>query len=415
MAADRRKLRIAILGTRGVPHTYGGAEAWARELGPRLVERGHEVLVYCRRGLFKERPPYYKGVRLIYLPNIETKVLGTPSHTFLASLDVLFRKVDVVFVVTVANALFCIPPRLFGKHVAINVDGIEWKRDKWGPLGKRFFYWNAKTVGKICPDGVMTDAYEMHRIYLEQFHTPSVVVTAGASIVQSKNRDAVRQYGLEPFEYYLIASRMIPENNADLIVRAFEQTRSPKKLAIAGTANYKSEFFERLKQTRDPRVKFLGHVSDVEHMNELHCNAYAYLHGHSMGGTNPALLKALGCGNFILALATPFNAEVLLDKYGVLFEHDAADLTRKIEYFEANPNEAEQYRRRAPDRIRENFTWEHVTDRHEEFFLQLAAGENPALVHSTVQALPIARARAEAFYRTHSKRQQIKGPAMPNR
>jgi glycosyltransferase involved in cell wall biosynthesis len=311
-------------------------------------------------------------------------------------LDVLFRRVDVILVVTVANALHCIIPRLFGIQVAINVDGLDWKRDKWGPVGKRFFYWNARIVGKICPKGVYTDAYEMHRLYLEQFHTPSACVTAGASIQTSTDPQVVRQYGLEPFQYYLIASRLVPENNADSIVQAFERAHTNRLLAIAGRANYRSKFVERLKQTTDPRIRFLGHVDNPDHMKELHCNAYGYIHGHSLGGTNPALLEALGRGDCILALNTPFNSEAL-QGYGILFEHDVADLVAKIQYLEANPGIAEDYRRRAPDRIREAYSWEHITDQHEELFLQLAAGENPTLVHSSVVNNPIARARTEAF------------------
>lgn len=401
MSPTKRKLRIAICGVRGIPHTYGGSEAWSIQLAPRLVERGHEVIVYCRRSLFRERPEFYKGVRLIYLPSIETKVLGTPTHTFFVMLDVLFRRVDVLLVVNVANTLHCILPRLFGIHVAINVDGLDWKRDKWGPIGKRFFYWNARLVGKICPKGVYTDAYEMHRRYLEEFGTPSACLTPGASIETSTNPEIVRQYGLEPFQYYLIASRLVPENNADLIVKGFEQTRSQRLLAIAGNANYRSEFVDRLKQTKDPRVRFLGHVGNIEHVKELHCNAYAYLHGHSLGGTNPSLLKALGCGNCVLALNTPFNSEVLQD-CGVLFDQDPADLAARIEDLEQDQSAVQEYRLRAPERIREAFTWEHITDQHEELFLQLAAGENPTLIHSSVVNHPIARARTETFIAARS-------------
>jgi glycosyltransferase involved in cell wall biosynthesis len=396
LSPTNRKLRIAICGIRGIPHTYSGHEAWCLQLAPRLVERGHEVVVYCRRSLFRERPKFYKGVRLIYLPSIESKVLGQPTHTFFCMLDVVFRRVDVIVVANVANTVLCIIPRLLGKCVAINVDGLEWKRDKWGPIGKRFFYWSARIVGKICPKGVYTDAYEMHRIYLEEFRTPSACLTPGASIDTSINPEVVRQYGLEPLQYYLIASRLVPENNAHLIVRAFEETRSRRLLAIAGDANYRSDFVERLRQTKDPRVRFLGHVANVEHVKELHCNAYAYIHGHSMGGTNPALLKALGYGNCVLALNTPFNSEVLQD-YGVLFEQDPADLAAKIEYLENNPTVADEFRRRAPQRIRGAYSWEHITDQHEELFLQLASGQDPSLIHSSVTNHPEARERTEAF------------------
>jgi len=382
-STENTRLKIAILGSRGIPHTYSGYEAFVGEVGPRLAERGHEVTVYCRSGLFPERPKTYKGVRLIYLPNIETKTMSTLTHTALCMCDVMFRQVDVIFVVNIANGFHCVLPRLFGKNVAINVDGLDWKRAKWGAAGKKYFFWNAKYIGKICPKGVVTDAQEMRRIYLEEFGTPSVSIAYGANIEKSQNRDVVVAYGLQPGEYYLVASRLVPENNADLIVRAFENVKTTRKLAIAGNANYRSEFVDLLRKTTDSRVKFLGHVGNAEHVKELHCNAYAYVHGHSLGGTNPALLKALGYGNCVLALGTAFNREVIQD-YGILFEDDENDLGQKIQWVEDHPEMAQEFRRRAPERIMNAYTWERITDQYEELFLQLASGQDPTKVHSTV-------------------------------
>ena len=369
-----RKLRIAVFGSRGIPHTYGGAEAFLGELAPRLAARGHEVIAYCRRTLFRERPKEYRGVRLIYLPNIETKALGTPTFTLLCMLDVLFRHVDVMLVMNVMNGFHCVIPRAFGKKVAVNVDGLEWQNAKWGKIARAYFYLNARWIGKICPGGVVNDSLVMQEIYLNEFNTPSTFIAYGANIEKSERPEVVRQYGLEPGQYYLIASRLVPKNNADLIVRAFERARTDRLLAIAGEANYRSSFVEQLKQTKDPRVRFLGHVGDSEHVKELHCNAYAYVHGATLGGTNPALLKALGYGNCILSLNTPFNSEVLKD-YGLYFEHDPDDLCRKLQYVDDNPQVAEEYRQRAPQRILEAYTWDHITDEYEKFFYGLVVGQ----------------------------------------
>ena len=371
-------MRIALFGARGIPHTYSGTETFFGELAPRLAARGHEVIVYCRSSLFRERPSTYRGVRLIYLPSVETKNLSTPTHTLACMLDVLFRKVDVMLVTNVANALHCFVPRVFGKKVAINVDGVEWKRSKWSRLGRSYFYWNARLAGKICPDGIVTDAVAMQRIYLEEFGTRSACIAYGANIEGSTNPDAVLRYGVKPFQFYLIASRLVPENNADLIVKGFERLRTDKILAIAGDANYRSPFVDALKKTRDPRVRFLGHVSSSDDVKELHCNCYGYIHGHSMGGTNPALLKALGYGNCVLALNTPFNREVL-GEHGILFENDPADLAAKLDYLEQNPEEADRYRAQAPQRIIDEYSWDRVTDQYEDYFARLAAGEQPAL------------------------------------
>lgn len=377
-----RKLRLAIFGGRGIPSTYSGTETFFIELAPRLVERGHEVIVYCRRSLFNERPAQYKGVRLIYLPSIETKNLGTFTHTLACTIDVLRRNVDAILVTNVANAFHCIIPRILRNNCALNVDGIEWERGKWGRLGKAYFYLNAKLSGKILPRGIITDAQAMRRLYLQKFNTPSACIAYGGNLERSKNPDIVRRYGVEPGSYYLIASRLVPENNAAMIVDGFRKAPTKRLLAIAGGANYRSQFVDDLKRNAGERVRFLGHVDDTDHVKELHCNAYAYIHGHMMGGTNPALLKALGCGNLVLAHENPFNAEVLAD-YGLLFKNADA-LAEQIRGIEADPQLAEGYRRRARERIVQCYNWDRITDQYEELFMQLANGENPTIVHSSV-------------------------------
>lgn len=394
-----RKLRIALLGSRGVPHTYGGAEAFYIELAPRLVQRGYEVIAYNRSSLFKEKPSHYMGARLIYLPSIETKSLGSMTHSIACVFDVLFRNVDVILCVNSGVLPHLMVPRLFGKHVCCNMDGLQWLREKWGPWAKKYLYYNAKIARKVCPKGIITDAFEMHRVYMEEFHTPSACITYGANIETSENPEVLNQYGLMPGQYYLIASRMVPENNADLIVDAFNRIKTDKVLAIAGNANYKSKFMDKLKRTAGPNVKFLDHIASREHIKELHCNCYAYVHGHMLGGINPALVKALGYGNMILALNTLFNYEAIQD-CGIMFELNVDDLQKKLQYIEDHPSVAADYRLRAPDRIRQSFTWEHIVDLYEEFFLQLAAGDDPTKTHSTV-------AEAEAFdRRTAASRQQ---------
>jgi glycosyltransferase involved in cell wall biosynthesis len=176
-------------------------------------------------------------------------------------------------------------------------------------------------------------------------------------------------------------------------VRGIERLKGNKVLAIAGDANYRNSFVDSLKQTRDPRVRFLGHVGSSEDVKELHCNCYAYVHGHSMGGTNPALLKALGYANCVLALNTSFNREVVSD-YGMLFENDPGDLTAKLLYLEEHPEEVVRYRERAPQRIVEKYSWDHVTDQYEDYFARLVAGERPALDRELGMYVPMQQSAA---------------------
>lgn len=366
-------MKIAILGIRGIPSSYSGLETIIGELAPRLVQKGHEITVYCRRSLFKEKPRTYKGVNLRYLPSIEHKMFSTFSHSFLAMLDAVWRDYDLIFVMNVANAPFGIFAKFFHKPCVLNVDGMEWLRPKWNRLAKWYFKLSAK-LAKWFWDVLVTDAAEMRRLYQVEFGADSTYIAYGANIEYSSRPEILKEYGLKKQEYFLIASRLIPDNNADLIIKAFVKANTGKVLAIAGGADYRGNrieraYFDKLKKLADDNIKFLGHISNQEHIKELHCNCYAYIHGHQYGGINPSLLKALACGNCILALNTPFNAEVLNGtEYGLLFEKDVDDLASRLRYIVEHPEVAESYRRKARNRILEKFTWDKITDDYEKLF-----------------------------------------------
>lgn len=366
-------MRIAILGIRGLPSTYSGYETFIGELAPRLVDRGHEVTIYCRKSLFEDRPPEYAGMKMKYLPSIEHKFFSTLSHSLFSIVHATFSRQDVILVVNAANGMFGFIPRLFRRPAVLNVDGMEWLRPKWNGAA-RWIFRNSARMGTWFYHAVVTDAEEMHRLYAKEFGIDSEYIAYGANIEESEDPDVVRQHGLEPGDYYLIASRLIPDNNADIIVDAFVRSGSKRKLAIAGGADYKGNtveqaFIDKLKSLANDRVVFLGHVNSSEHVKELHCNCYGYIHGHQFGGINPSLLKALGFGNLILALNTPFNAEVLQDgRYGILFEKNAESLAELLEHIDKDDDQASEFRARAPERIRERFTWERITDQYIELF-----------------------------------------------
>jgi len=378
-----------MIGFRGIPHTYGGGEEFVRHLAPRLAQRGHEVIVYCRSNYFQDRSPYYQGVRRIFLPTIEHKVFGQFIHATLSMIDVLFRNVDVIYVHTLPNGVHTIIPWLFRKTIVVNTDGLDWKRTKWGRLVRSYFKFSAWVVVHTATE-LVSDSRAIRDYYLSEFGRDSTFIAYGAEVESSQHPEVLQQYDLEPMGYYLIASRLVPENNADLIVKAFEQVRTDRLLVIAGGANYQSPWVQQLRATQDPRIRFLGHISNPEHVKELHCHCYAYIHGHSLGGTNPALLKALGYGNCVLALNTPFNREVLQGDsgvmYGLTFERDVEDLRDKIQYIDDHPEVAAEYRARAPQRIREAYTWDHIADEYEALFKRLAYGKRGAKTLTALSA-----------------------------
>jgi glycosyltransferase involved in cell wall biosynthesis len=360
-------MKIGMIGFRGIPHTYGGGDEFIRYLGPGLAARGNKVVVYCWSQLFKDKSKYYNGVERIFIPTFNHKSLGQLYLSTVAVIHMLFIKVDIVYIHTLPSGLHSIIPWLFRKKIVVNTDGFDWLRDKWGIIGKTYFKLSARVV-TFTANRLVSDAEGIRDYYLRKFNVDSTVIAYGANIETTKNKDLIKEFGVEPYGYFLIACRFVPENNISLIISAFEKVKTDKKLLIAGAANYKSDYFDKCKSTKDARIKFLGHISDYNTMKELHCNCYAYLHGHSMGGTNPALLKALGYGNCILALDTVFNREVLDDKYGIIFKNDVNDLVNKLQEIIENPSKAENYRRNAPNRITEAYTWEKIINDYEKLF-----------------------------------------------
>ncbi len=370
-------MKIAILGLRGIPSPYSGYEAFVSELAPRLVERGHAVTVYCRSGLFPQKPPVWRGVDLRYLPCLEHKITSTLSHSLLSLLDASFHRFDLVFVVNAANGMFGFVPRLLGRPSVLNVDGMEWLRPKWSPLA-RFVFKNSARLGCLFFDRLVTDAEEMHRLYARDFGIDTEYIAYGAEIEHSREPERLAKYGLTAGEYHLVVARMVPDNNLDLSVREFVRSGSLRTLAVAGGADYRGnereqKFLSELKGMANDRVRFLGHINDPADLKELHCNCFSYIHGHQYGGINPSLLRALGAGNCVLALDNPFNAEALAGgRYGLLWKREEGDLARLIQRIEGDEALRQEFRRLAPERIREQFTWDKITSQYEALFSSLA-------------------------------------------
>ena len=366
-----KQVRIGLIGTRGYPYVYSGYETFVAELAPRLVDRGHSVTVYCHRGLFKERPPKFRGIRLVYLPALEYKILSQFSHSFLSTLHSCFMNYDIILFVNSANGPFGFLTRAFGKCTAINVDGLEWLRPKWRGLGAKYF-WTASYLSSRLFDVIITDCERMAEIYRREFRAESVTIAYGANPGYSVNATVLSTWGLSPGKYYLVVARLVPDNNADVIVRGFEKSDSLCKLVILGDVPYSDSFADAVRSTRDSRILFPGYVKDKEVLRELYCNASAYIHGHEFGGTNPSLLQALANGCCVLALDTSFSREVLNnEKHGLYFQKNPDSLRSLIARIESDPSLASHLRASARSRIEEKYMWEQITDQYEELLQSL--------------------------------------------
>lgn len=367
-------MRIAIVGSRGFPYAYSGYETFVAAVAPRLVERGHEVTVYCHRGLFKERPPAVRGVRLVYVPSIEHKVLSQLSHSFLATLHVaLAERPDVALYVNSANGPFGFLLRAAGIRSCINVDGLEWLRPKWKGLGAKYFRW-ASRIATRAFDVIISDADAMADVYRREFGAESTTIAYGAAESHSVDPGRIASFGVTPGEYFLVVARLVPDNNGDLVVRGYTKSKVRRKLLVVGSVPYEDPYASAVRKLGDDRVIFAGHVSDQETLKELFCNAYAYVHAHEYGGTNPALLTALGAGCAVAALETPFNREMLAgDRHGVYFAKDDESVSRTLEHLERTPEVVSKMRETARDRVREKYTWAHIIDQYEALLNSLVS------------------------------------------
>lgn len=362
-------MRIAILGTRGIPASYGGFETFAEHLATRLVARGHDVTVYCRAHYVSPRQLEYHGVRLKVLPTIRHKYFDTVIHTFLSALHAVSRRYDAALICNAANAPFSPILRLTGTPVAINVDGLEHKRKKWNWLGRRYYHL-AEHLSTLLPNEMITDAQVIQDYYLARHNAASTMIAYGSEVERRPDREMVRKWRVEPNRYVLYVSRLEPENNAHLVIEAFKKVRTAYRLLIVGDAPYAEQYINNLKaQARgDKRIIFTGFVFGQDY-RALQQNAYCYVHATEVGGTHPALLEAMGYGNCVLTLATPENIEVVGDA-GLPYA-DEFDLAEKLQRVLRDGSLVHAYRHRAQLRIRSHYDWDRVVDQYEALFARM--------------------------------------------
>lgn len=371
-------MRIAILGTRGIPASYGGFETFAEHLSTRLAARGHEVTVYCRAHYVSPRQLQYHGVRLKVLPTIRHKYFDTVVHTFLSAIHSVSERYDAALICNCANAPFSPILRLTGTPVAINVDGLEHKRKKWSWLARRYYRF-AEYLSTLLPNEMVTDAQVIQDYYLARHNASSTMIAYGSEVERRPNRDTVRKWRVEPNRYVLYVSRLEPENNAHLVIEAFKKVRTAYRLLIVGDAPYAEQYIDSLKASArgDKRIIFTGFVFGQDY-RALQQNAYCYVHATEVGGTHPALLEAMGYGNCVLTLATPENMEVV-GEAGVPYI-DEFDLAEKLKRVLRDGSLVQAYRNRAQQRIQKHYDWETVVDQYEQLFARMSGQEMPTEV-----------------------------------
>ena len=362
-----KKLKIAMIGIKAIPARFGGFETAADEISRGLVRRGHHVVVYNRSGMSGHPETHYEGVRLVTLPTLRSKNLSTIFHAFLATVHVMFNRVDVVHYFTTGTTLFAPIPRILGMRAVCSVDGTDWQRGKWGGFARWYLRLSERFAALFC-DGLISDSQAVYRYYRENYNIDSSLVTYGIREPTDVGEECLRSFGLGNRDYILFVGRLVPENNIHHLISAFEALKTPKKLVIVGDDPWEKDYVRSLKSTRDPRVVFTGGVYGAGY-EQLQRNAYVFVLPDEVGGTHPALVEAMGYGNCVLVNDTPSNLEVI-DQAGFSYRgsEGAADLEAQLQMLLHDPELVGEYRRKAYQRAQVHYRWEKVVQSHEMLY-----------------------------------------------
>ena len=367
-------MRVAMIGTRGVPARYGGFETAVEEIGRRLVTRGHEVVVYCR-GAEDPTQRRHLGMELVHLPAAKRRTLETLSHTGLSVASLLRdpRRTDAVLVLNPANAPYLPALRLKGIPTAVHVGGLEWQRSKWDGSG-RHYYRAVEAYSVRAADAIIADAQGIADYYRVEFGLPTELLTYGAPIQDAPGSARVRALDLAPGGYHLVVARFQPDNHVLEIVQGYHRSDADSPLVVVGSAPYADDYTAQIQAVAaaDPRIRLLGGVWDQALLDELYANALTYLHGHSCGGTNPSLLRAMGAGTSVIAYDVVFNREVL----GVagIFFRTPEELCVQVSKAELTAEEMQLKGWSNRERARATYRWDDVADGYEDLLRRLRDG-----------------------------------------
>ena len=365
-------VKVALMGTRGVPALYGGFETAVEEIGKRLAARGYEVTVYCRNP--GQTITHYEGMRLVNLPAVRHRMAETLSHTAISTAHAIIKDhPDVVLLLNAGNAPLLQPLVAARIPTAIHLDGLESKREKWRGAGAKYYRWAEKASVK-WGRAVIADAQAIADHVKRQYGRDCVVIPYGAEVIHPGS-DRLGELGLQSKDYHLIVARFEPENHVLDAVHAYRESHEARTLVVVGSAPYSDWYVEKVHEAarNDPRISFVGGIYDQALLDQLYANAITYIHGHSVGGTNPSLLRAMGAGAPVLGFDVEFNREVT--DGNAWFWPDADALTSLLDQVADGTHdlELERLSELGRQRILDAYQWEAVTDKYEELIARLYA------------------------------------------
>ena len=391
-------LRIAFVGSRGMPAKYGGNEVFAEELARRLVTMGFEIYVTCESHTFDIDE--YCGITRIHIPSIQGKSITIPFlNDILATFCLLVKcpRINLIYYVSPPGALAVIPvPRLLGKKVVVNTDGIEWKRlairKRFSSVAWKLIFtlvsWGLKFEERMdakLSNVVIADSRVIKAYLEESYKAKNVVyISYGArelinsDTIPEKEHGTLDRFGLSTGEYYLTVGRIVAENNIHKEIEGFKRSKSSRKLVIVGNFNEKDDYTKYLIKLRNGNstIIFSDPIYDKEVLGILRKNCYAYVHAYELGGTNPSLLEQMLFKKPILAHDVPFHREILQEG-GIYFKSEN-ELAECIGRLEGGEFDLEEIAKWQALRVEEEYNWDGIAQQYDKLFRELCfKGVNP--------------------------------------
>ncbi|MCP4536225.1 MAG: glycosyltransferase [Chloroflexi bacterium] len=352
-------LRIAMLGSRGVPANYSGIEKYVEEIGSYLAQQGARVVVYCHAKYVSERSRH-RGMELRFVPTISTKHMETIVHTFLATLDALLQGEEIFHYQAIGPATLAWLPRLFGRKVVTTVQGLDWERAKWG-WGARQYLKFGEWAACHFPHATIVVSQALGQHYAERHGKKTIRIPNGFEAPVRQPPHLIKEMGLSKNGYILFVGRLSPEKQCHTLIQAFAQTHSDKHLVLAGRATYDDDYYQRLLTEADglDTVHFTGFVQDAV-LQELYSNAYLVVLPSELEGLSIALLEALSYGNCLLVSDVPENLEITGDA-GFSFQNgDATALAQQMQWLLDHPEQVQAARTRTQARASKLMDWRKV-------------------------------------------------------
>jgi glycosyltransferase involved in cell wall biosynthesis len=360
-------MKIAILGTRGIPNQYGGFEQFADILSQGLEKKGYDITVYCsNKHSYKES--IYNNVKLIHKVDPENKIgtAGQFIYDLYCILDAKKKNFDVIYLLGYTSS--SIWQRLLYKKakttIVTNMDGLEWKRSKYSKPVQHFLKWAEKLAVKYS-NHLVADSIGIQSYLTKKYNKNSTYIPYGSYIFKNAEETTLTSYGLKPYQYDILIARFEPENNIEMIIEAYHQSHTQRQLVLIG--NYKhTKFGNKIfkKYIIDKRIIFLGSIYDQKRLNNLRFYSNLYFHGHSVGGTNPSLLEAMGSSALICFHDNDFN-KAIVGNDGFAFS-TVSDLKTKIE--EIKKENYPTFILNNINKIDKIYKWEIITNQYDIFF-----------------------------------------------